>query len=790
MSETETEGAALAGVRVLELGGGVAGAYCAKLFADMGAAVSRVEPVAGDPLVETLLDPGEPATRGLYLDYLNAGKIPRAEVRAAGDFDILILGEAADRPVDLPAPSTAVLDISWFGADGPYADWQGTDLIVQSLAGLVQPVGPIDGPPQFPGEHQATLIAGLSAYCAGVAALIGGRPAVPRSAVPHPAEPRHFEVSILEAILINSDLQICQTALMGAAVPRMGVNRFVPTCPVSIHKCKRGWIGITPLTPAQWQAFCRIIDLPDFATDPELLPQRTRYPHAARMEAAFDTKFPLRTAEEWAAMGREHKVPMVVVPDALGILEHPIFNARNSLARFESEGEAYRVPRTPLRLEKTPSRLVLERPTDEAVLEPLSETGTPDAPLTGIRVADFSMGWAGPLTTRMLADFGAEVIKIEAGRYPDWWRAVEWTPEAIAAKQYEKSLRFSMVNRGKQSVSLDLTNPDGVALAKDLVGHCDMVVENQAAGVMSRLGLGHEHLSEGRDDLIMLSMSAFGAGNAWSDTRAYGSVLEQGSGIPSFAGRPEWPPSMAHIAYGDPIGGIHGAASLLTALLHRRRTGKGQWINNTQIEAMLPFTTPALLIRQATGHEPIRRGNRHPSMVPHGVFPCAGEDRWIAITAIGAEGWRGLARVLGRDDWADDMRLASLEARREIEDEIDAAISAWTADREGAQAAEMLQAAGVAAAPLHHMDDVTEDRHLRARSFFYEIERPHTGHQWQTGLPLRLNGRRYPMRGLAPFLGGDSERVLIGLLGVEDAAYRRLVDDGVVSFAPTQLRGG
>jgi crotonobetainyl-CoA:carnitine CoA-transferase CaiB-like acyl-CoA transferase len=780
MSKTEGEGAALAGVRVLELGGGVAGAYCAKLFADMGATVWRVEPVAGDALAETPLDPDKLATRGLYLDYLNAGKTPLADIAAAPTFDILILGEAADRPTGLATPSTAVLDISWFGADGPYADWQGTDLIVQSLAGLVQPVGPIDGPPQFPGEHQATLIAGLSAYCAGVAALIGGRPSAPRQ----------FEVSILEAILINADLQICQTALMGAPVPRMGVNRFVPTCPVSIHKCKTGWIGITPLTPAQWQAFCRIIDLPDFADDPELLPQRTRFPHAERMEAAFNTRFPLKTAEEWAAMGREHKVPMVVVPDALGILEHPIFNARESLASFESEGETYRVPRTPFRLERTPSRLVLEKPSGEAVHEPLDEVGTSDAPLTGIRVADFSMGWAGPLTTRMLADFGAEVIKIEAGRYPDWWRAVEWTPEAIAAKQYEKSERFSMVNRGKQSVSLDLTNPDGMALAKDLAGHCDLVVENQAAGVMSRLGLGYEHLSEGREDLIMLSMSAFGAGNAWSDTRAYGSVLEQGSGIPSFAGRPEWPPTMAHIAYGDPIGGIHGAASLLTALFHRRRTGSGQWINNTQIEAMLPFTTPALLIRQATGYEPPRRGNRHPSLVPHGVFPALGEDRWIAIAVTGIEGWRGLARAMGRDDWADDGELASPEARRRIEDEIDAAISAWTAGQDGARAAEALQTAGVAAAPLHYMDQVTEDRHLRARSFFYEIERPHTGHQWQTGLPLRLDGERYPMRGLAPLLGGDSERVLVGLLGVEDAVYRRLIDDGVVSFAPTQLRGG
>ncbi len=774
------EGAALAGVRVLELGGGVAGAYCGKLFADMGAVVERVEPPGGDPLAEVLLDPEDPASRGLYLAYLTAGKTRIAEIVEAGHFDILILGEAAGRPAGLPEPTTATLDLSWFGFDGPYADWLGSDLIVQALAGLVQPVGPAEGPPCFPGEHQATLIAGLSAYCAGIAALIGGRG----------PQPRRFEVSILESILINADLQICQSASMGAPVPRIGVNRFVPTSPVSIHRCQEGWIGITPLTPAQWKAFCTILDLPDFIDDPDLAPQRTRYPHGDRMEGAFDTRFPLKTAGEWAALGREAKVPMVVVPDAIGILEHPIFNARDSLAKFDVGGKTFRVPRTPLRLERAPSRLSLDAPAPNADFEPLESAGLRDAPLAGIRIADFSMGWAGPLTTRMLADFGAEVIKIEAGRYPDWWRHVDWSAEAIAAKQYERSERFSMLNRGKQSVSLDLTLPEGRDLAKRLVARSDVVVENQAAGVMDRLGLGFAHLSKGRDDLIMLSMSAFGAGNAWSDTRAYGSVLEQGSGIPSFAGRPEWPPTMAHIAYGDPIGGIYGAASILTALLHRRRTGLGQWINNTQIEAMLPFATPALLIRQSTGREPRRRGNRHPSMVPHGVFPAAGEDRWIAVAVADVEAWRGLARVLGRQDWAKDPALGSLEARRAIEEEIDAAISDWTTSRDGASAARILQAAGVTAAPVSWTDEVTEDPHLRARGFHYEIERPHVGRQRQTGLPLRVDGARYPMRGLAPFLGGDSERVWVDLLGLAKADYRRLIDTGVVSFAPTSLRGG
>jgi crotonobetainyl-CoA:carnitine CoA-transferase CaiB-like acyl-CoA transferase len=585
----------------------------------------------------------------------------------------------------------------------------------------------------------------------------------------------------------------------------------MPTCPVSIHRCKTGWIGITPLTPAQWQSFCDMLDLPELASDPALQVPRDRYPLAARMEAAFDARFPERTADEWAAIGREQKVPMVIVPDALGILDHPIFNARESFAQFEHGERTFRVPRTPLRLERSVPRRALDEigdasedqtgnPTGDQTgtssAAPLAPTicGDDTSPLAGVRIADFSMGWAGPLATRMLADLGAEVVKIEAGRYPDWWRSVDWAPQAIADKQYEQSRNFCALNRGKKSISLDLTEQRGRALARAFVERCDIVVENQAAGVMPRLGLGYDDLASDRDDLIMLSMSAFGSGNAWSATRAYGSVLEQGSGLPSFAGHPADPPTMAHIAYGDPVGGIYGAASLLSALYFRQRMGHGQWINNTQIEAMLPFTTPALLIRQALGREPTRWGNRHPQMAPHGCFACAddaeGEDQWLSVSVTDDASWSALARVLGGEDWLQDTSLASVAGRRKREGEIEQAISQWCHGQDAGDAARALQAAGVAAAKVQRSGDVTSDPHLHSRSFFYLTERPYIGAQAQAGLPIRRDRERYPMRGIAPFLGGNSHEILCGLLGVTEDDYEALESSQVVSLQPTQLRQG
>lgn len=768
---------ALSGIRVLEIAGGVAGAYAAKLFADMGADVTRLEPPQGDPLAARRLDPDEPKTEGLYWHYLNAGK---ASAEPSGTYDLLIIGENAQSPETIPAPRIATLDVTWFGRKGPYAKWKGSDLVCQAIAGMTHPCGPAEGPPYFQGEHQATQIGGLAAYTAGIAALIGGAP----------AEPQSFDISILESIIVMSEYQMSNRFAEGVEIPRVAVNRYIPTCPLSIHRCKEGWVGITPLTPAQWQAFCDMLDLPELRDDPDLVPSRTRYPFADRIEQAVDMRFPAKTALEWAALARAAKVPLVWVPDAQGILEHPIFNARQSLASFEAGGKTYKVPRTPFRLENTPPRLDLSTPPANAAQpEPLSPAEDPVSPLAGVRVADFSMGWAGPLATRILADLGAEVIKIEAGRYPDWWRSVDWSPEAIARGQYEESRHFNFVARAKKSVSLDLTMAEGLALAKDLTRHCDIVVENQAAGVMPRLGLGWEQLSEGREDLIYLSMSAFGSGNAWSDTRAYGSVLEQGSGLPSFCGREGDPPVMGHIAYGDPIGGVYGAASLLTALYHRARTGRGQWINNTQIEAMLPFTAHSVLIRQATGREPRRLGNRHSYMTPHGVFATMGEDRWVALAVPDDAAWARLCKLMGRRDWLADEALATVEGRRARQDELEAGIAAWAIHQPRDMIAAALQEAGVAAGAVLHLDEVAENFHLQARNFFYDTDRAHVGQHYQASLPFTRNGERYPLRGLAPFLGGDSQQVLTDILRVSPAGYTDLLAKTVVSLKPTQLRG-
>ena len=288
------------------------------------------------------------------------------------------------------------------------------------------------------------------------------------------------------------------------------------------------------------------------------------------------------------------------------------------------------------------------------------------------------------------------MIKIEATQYPDWWRGVDRRPAYVLEQMYEKSVRYCIMNRNKRGITLDLTRPQGLDLAKRLLADADLVVDNYSVEVLPKLGLGYEVLSKLNPKLVMMSMSAFGAGSVNRDCRAYGSTLEQGSGLPSVVGDPDGPPVMSHTAFGDAVGGLNGCAAVLTALIHAKLTGKGQFIDLAQIECMMPFAAPWIMAHSIDGKEPVKYGNRHPDFVPHGCFPCAGADNWIVVAVSSDAMWPKLATLLGRADWASDAKLKTAAGRRAIESEIEAAIAAWTSARDPEAAMNALQAAGVA----------------------------------------------------------------------------------------------
>tara|TARA_R110002020_G_scaffold176756_27_gene369343 strand:- start:3858 stop:5105 length:1248 start_codon:yes stop_codon:yes gene_type:complete len=408
-------------------------------------------------------------------------------------------------------------------------------------------------------------------------------------------------------------------------------------------------------------------------------------------------------------------------------------------------------------------------------------------PLKGTRIIDFTMGWAGPLASRQLADLGAEVIKIEGGKHPDWWRGFETSAESMARGDHERTPAFNHMNRNKLGVAIDLARPEGRALALELVKRADAAIENQATGVMQKLGLSYDNLKAVNPGIVMVSLPGFGAEGPWAGYRGYGSTFEQASGLPQLTGRADDPPVQTHIAYGDACGGLFSAAALLTALYHKRRTGEGQRVELSQVETMMQLGAHGFVEHGLTGRAPERRGNRHPLFVPQGCFACDGNDRWIVISVTDDTMWTRLARIIGRNDLGQDPTLATVEGRRPREAEIERAIAAWTAQRTQTDAMETLQSAGVAAGQVARPLQLLDDPVLTARDFWQVVDRAYVGPRPHPSMPYRLNGERGQIRAPAPLLGQHTEHVLRDVLGMGDDDIARLMADGIVARAPDPM---
>jgi crotonobetainyl-CoA:carnitine CoA-transferase CaiB-like acyl-CoA transferase len=793
---------ALSHLRIVEIGSSAATSYCARLFADFGAIVQKVEPPEGDPLRGTA--PLTPKGRSAWFAFLNFNKSSvaldpkdaNASSRLAeliGGCDILIDGRdigAADCPAfDLAAlkrrnPGLIHLEASWFGHDGPYANFEATDSTIRALTGLIKLVGPVEGPPMHAPDFQTGILAGLWGFIAAASSVLG------RISDGHG---RSSSLSIFESSIAVTEYIMFESFARGDIMRRIGVNRFWPTFPVGIYETKQGWLGVTTVTPAQWRAFCEMLGLYDLRDDPTLFMGVDRLQRMEEIEGKFGPKLKQRTAQEWFAEGLKRKIPIVPVPDIGDLIGDEEKRSRGAIVPITIGEEAGFTAGSMQRLTGTPPRRggavpaigegqpVIAGSVDAAA--PIPTSMPHDAkrlPLEGIRVIDFSMGWAGPICTRTLADLGADVIKIEAIQYPDWWRGVDRRPAYVLELMYEKSVRYCIMNRNKRGITLDLTRPQGLDLAKRLLADADLVVDNYSVEVLPKLGLGYEVLSKLNPKLVMMSMSAFGAGSIHRDCRAYGSTLEQGSGLPSVVGDANGPPVMSHTAFGDAVGGLNGCAAALTALIHARLTGKGQFIDLAQIECMMPFAAPWIVAHSIDGKAPVKYGNRHPDLVPHGCFPCAGSDNWIVVAVSSDAMWPKLARLLGRVDWVADEALKSAAGRRRIESEIEAAIAQWTSMRGPDDAMTALQAAGVASGVARLPIELLNDPQLHATGFIQEIDRAFIGKHPQPSMPFRETEKPFSIRSAPPTLGEHNREILGGLLGLSDAEIDALARDGII----------
>ena len=401
-------------------------------------------------------------------------------------------------------------------------------------------------------------------------------------------------------------------------------------------------------------------------------------------------------------------------------------------------------------------------------------------PLSGLRVVDLTMVWAGPFGTRMLGDYGAEVIKVESPRAWDQLRGLGAQPRSIP-KWYNKSAYFNHNNRDKYAIALDLSNPLGRDALLRLCAVSDVIVENFRNDVMDNLRLDYESVRGVNPRIIYVSMPGHGKTGPEKDYVAYGSNVEQLSGLVSLTGYEGGEPMKTGFSYGDPIAGTAFVGAVAMALRRRNRTGDGGYVELAQREVLTTFVGEHVLDFSMNGKQRAPLGNRHPFLAPHNRYRCAGEDSWITVACEDDEQFRSLATCIRQPELADDGRFASNVARKQHEDALDAIIESWTCMRGHYEAMFLLQRAGVPSGAVLSIPELMSDPHLRGRNAWVEQTHADAGTWEMEAPPWKLSRTPGHVRISAPGFAEHNDYVFRDLLGFSDDEVQALYDAGVTA---------
>lgn len=395
----------------------------------------------------------------------------------------------------------------------------------------------------------------------------------------------------------------------------------------------------------------------------------------------------------------------------------------------------------------------------------------------GIKVLDFSRNIAGPLSTKILADYGAQVIKVESNASPDPLRGGEPFKDGIA--DYNRAGRFIWSNTTKLSVSINLTKPKGLALVKKLVAWADVVVENFAGGAMQRMGLGYDVLRQLNPDIIMVSSCMQGQTGPYASHPGFGLQLSALSGFNFITGWPDRDPVEVG-TYTDFIASDFNLLIIMAALLYRKRSGNGLFLDMSQYENAVHFMAPVLLDAYVNKRIPQRTGNRIPNASPHGAYRCHGMDRWCVIAVSNEKDWTKFCELIGHPLWTKDLKFSTLESRKRNEDELERLLEVWTIERSPEEIMSVFQSKGVAAGVVEDLEDVMEhDSQLKARHFHWELKHPVVG-KYRAQRPHIILSKVPVEVQSAPLLGEHNRYVLKEVLGLQDEEIADLCNSRIM----------
>ena len=412
-----------------------------------------------------------------------------------------------------------------------------------------------------------------------------------------------------------------------------------------------------------------------------------------------------------------------------------------------------------------------------------------------MRIIDLSQIFAGPYATKLLADMGAEIIRVEcAPRSGRGGALPRMKPGGIfgssfpegdtGERSYNRFAYYNEVNRNKYAITLDLSKPLGVRVFKRLVKVSDVVVENFSPRVMGNFGLDYPVLKEVSPEIIMVSISGYGQDGPYRDYVTYGGGIEAMTGLSRLTGYPDAEPLTPGTAYADATAGLHAAFAILAALRYRRRTGRGQYIDLSMREALAPFLGEFIMDYTVNRRAAIAIGNRNPLAAPQGCYRCQGEDKWIAIAVSSDEEWRSLCHAMGNPPWSEGERFGDSLSRHENQDELDRLIEEWTSHYDHRQLTNMLQRAGVKAGAVLNVAELVDDPHLRERGFFQRLSHPEAGSHLYPGVSWKMSGTPGSLRLPAPCFAEHNEYVFGQLLGMSADEISTLAEEGVTASEP------
>jgi len=795
---------ALSGLTVLEVGGRISGAYASKLLADLGCEVIKVEPPAGDDTRYVGPYPGDVADverSGLFL-HLNANKrgvvldpgrerdreallglVARANV-VIDTFPLDTAGQYRLTPADYEAVNSnlIVVSVTPFGHTGPYRSWKGYDITTGAFGGICTHLGSegryLLGAPLAIVEYQSGLNAAVAALI-GVLAGAGGQ---------------HVDISESDVwATVQNGMGVIEYIYGGRAFARIGRGVHGGPYPNTILPCADGYVRAIAIQRREWNRFVELMGNPKWAEDDRfqdraLMNER----HWEELDGHLKAWMAGKTKQEIFEKCQQAKIPFAPVNTIRDILEDPSFSrwweeVDHSVAGpIRQSRPPYELSVTPAKIRKGAPRLGEDNEellgsgvgTVAPVPGPTTKADSPRDAMAGVRVVDFGWAWAGAVCGQILADFGAEVIKIESRTRLDPMRMGR--PIVGDKLDPEQNPIASNVNRNKLSLTVNLKSQGGLELARKLVAESDVVVENLSAGTLDRLGLGYEDLRSIRPDIIMVSLPAAGVKGPFKNLRSYGPTINGLSGLDSLVGYEGEEPIGFQQAFGDPNVGMHAAVAVLAALHHRRRTGIGQYIETGQLQTMLPLLGEAVADYEMNGRVAGPVDNRRAGFAPYGTYPCSAEDSWVSIAVHTDDEWGGLCRAIEREDLLGDERFKDIDSRAQHRRVLDPEIAAWTSLLEDREAALRLQAAGVAAAPCLGVGARFFDEHLRSREAYVPVIHPVLGSEFIFGIPWKFSKTPGSIRRRAPTLGEHNAYVLETVLGLDQAEVDRYTTEGAL----------